>query len=396
MNLRTTFTSIAVGITMLASPTAGLAQSAQDAATEIDSRVRAELAASTLSVENLPTGYVFAGETFLGASDIATGDLDPASLTDAGFVTQYVSVYINPDAGASIRSYVSSWTNASAAEAGFALIEDESLTSPGSALADGETAIGDEPREMTTGTYPGDDGRNVATVDITFRRDHMLAGVALESSDGTELDTAMVDQLASQLDERVQAVQSGESPQHTDLGLPDRALSFATEGTIGQAGFLGPVEVEAIYGAQGSVLEGVEASWVESTFLGGSFANSPSVTVGITTFGSPTDASSAVEQSADLFAPLSNQEPVGDVQIEGTDAFRAYRFSGAASEGESLDSYRIIFATDITVSVVDVQGVTSIDVAAESATDIATAQLACQGGASCEIPELPAELSGAS
>lgn len=390
MNLRKPFISAALGATLLASPIAGLAQSSTESGGTIDATVRAGLAASALSAENLPTGFTFAGETFLNANDLGTGGLDAATLTDTGFATQYVSVYTNPDAGTTIRSYISSWSDAAAAEEGFAFIEDESVVAPDATLADSDASVGEEPRETTTGSYPGVSGGTVGTVDITFRRDNLVAGVALETSDGSEPDAEVAGQLASQLDERVQTVLSGESPAHTDLELPGQALSFASEGQVAQAGFLGPIEVESIYGAQGSVLTGVNASWVESTFLGDSVLDSPSVTIGITTFGSPEDAAATVEQSADLFMSLANQQPVDGAALEGADVVRAFRFSGASSDGATLDSYRTIFATDNVVTVVDVQSAGSDADAADAANAIATAQLGCQSGAGCELPELPA------
>lgn len=395
MNLQKSIINMALGATLFVSPIAGFAQSSSEAAPALDAAVRAELAASTLSEENLPTGYMFAGETFLNADTLAASGLDAATLTDAGFTTQYVSVYTNPESGLSIRSYVSFWNDAGAAEAGFALVEDESLVAPDATLQDSEASVGEEPREITTGSYPGQDGNTVGTIDITFRRDNLIAGVALETMDGSEPDANVAGQLATQLDERVQAVQSGESPEHTNPGLPGQVLSFASEGTVAQAGFLGPVEIETIYGVQGSVLDSVDASWVESTFLGDSIAGSPSVTIGITTFGTPEDASTTVEQSADLFTPLANQEPDDDASVEGAEVVRAYRFSGAASEGEALDSYRMIFATDTLVTVVDIQGAASDADAKDTATAIATAQLGCQNGESCDLPELPAGFASA-
>ena len=258
--LRRTLAGLALGAAIAASGTPALTLgSSLQAATE--PAVRAELAAATLAASDLPTGFSFVGETFLTAEQVAGETLDPNALTDAGFATQYVSVYENPQAKLRVRSYVSSWTDAAAAEAGFAILEDEAMTTPGAELSDGGADVGEEPRETTSGTYPAPDGSTIRTVDVTFRRDNLLAGVALEKLDGSEVDAKTAGDLAKRMDARVQAVQKGDSPANTDLALPAKVLSLQPLGQEIQVGFLGPVEVERIYGLQGSVLDSVQASW---------------------------------------------------------------------------------------------------------------------------------------
>jgi hypothetical protein len=391
--LRRTLAGLALGAVVAASgpPALTLASSLQAA---VEPAVRAELAASTLAASDLPTGFSFVGETFLTADQVAGETLDPATLTDAGFTTQYVSVYENTTEKLRVRSYVSAWTDAAAAEAGFAILEDEATTTPDAALEDGDASVGEEPRETTTGTYPGSDGSTVSTIDITFRRDNLLAGVALEKLDGSEVDTKTVSELAKRLDARVQAVQKGDSPANTDLGLPAKVLSLQSLGQDIQAGFLGPAEVERIYGLQGSILDSVQASWAESTALGTSDAPGARVTIGVTTFAKETDAKAVVEHSQDLVAPLANQKAVADVTLEGADAVRAYRFTSPGKEGPNIDSYRIIYAVGKSVTVIDIQGTPTAALAATAATTLATTQLGCADGKSCDVPELPAELGG--
>ena len=98
---------------------------------------------------------MFSGETFLTAERVATGDLAADDLTSAGFTrSQYLSIYTNPDSGYRISSYVSIWSDADAAKAGFEIIEDESATHPDGTIEDAEAGVGEAPGETTTGIYP--------------------------------------------------------------------------------------------------------------------------------------------------------------------------------------------------------------------------------------------------
>ena len=76
----------------------GLATSAQSTPTPAEGDPRIQLAAVTPGSEDLPTGYVFVGETFLNTQQVAQAGFDAGTLDSAGFLGQYVSVYENPDA----------------------------------------------------------------------------------------------------------------------------------------------------------------------------------------------------------------------------------------------------------------------------------------------------------
>jgi hypothetical protein len=381
----------ALGMPALATPSLSMASSLQ--ATP-DVSLRAELAASTLAANDLPNGFTFVGETFLTADQVAGDTLDATALDEAGFQTQYISVYENPDEKLRVRSYVSAWTDDAAAEAGFAIVEDEATVSPDAALTDAAASVGDEPRETTTGTYSDANGGTISTIDTTFRRGNLVAGVAVEKLDGSEVDATIAGQLAASLDKRVQAVQKGDSPAYADLALPVKVVSLASLGQDIQVGFLGPIEVERIYGLQGSVLDGVKASWVESILLGSSDAPGARVTIGVTTLEKDTDATAIVEHVEELAVSMTNQEDVDGASVEGAETVRAFRFTSPGAEDNALDSYRIIYAVGPTVTVIDVQAAPSDAVAADTANALAAAQVGCESGDSCDVPELPAELLG--
>lgn len=384
---RTIVSAVATGAMLLgfAAP-----MNAQTPTADPDPKV--QLAAVTPGTEDLPTGYVFVGETFLSADQVSGPGIDAAALTDGGFVAQYVSVYENESTDQRIRAYASLWQDDATAESGFAILEDEAATNPNDAMEDSDVDVGEEPRELTTGSYLDADGTTVGTADVTFRRGPMVIGVAHETLDGSEADETIATDLATRIDERAKAVLNGESPFGTDLTLPASTISFEAEGNgLVQAGFLGPVEIESIYGVQGSLLSNAEASWIATTIIGAQDLGAPTVTVGVTTFGSDDDARLTAEQAADLFGSLENQQDAEAPAIEGADQVSAFTYS---SNGEGQDSYRLIFSTGTMLTVVDVQNAASEGGAASAATAIASAQMTCQTGGTCEAPSLPAEFTG--
>lgn len=373
---------------------AGTSVSAQDAATDVT--LRGQLAAMTLDDSALPDGFAFEGETFLTADQVASGDLDAAALTEAGFVSQYLSVYRNDAEELRIRTYASAWTDEAAAEAGFAVIEDEARTNPDAELADSDAAVGEEPRETTTGRYPdpADDTVTINTADTTFRVDRFLVGVSVETANGEPADAELAGALAAEVEGRATGAISEQNPDGTDLALLPRILPLQGLGSELQAGFLSPTEVEEFYGLQGSALGSFAASWAQAIGLGEGDTLQPFVAVGLTTFGEDTDAQTVVEQATDLLPQIEGIEAVDGVTIEGAAQAVAYRFPSPALGATESDSFRVIFAVDTNVGVVDVQGAPSVEVAQQVATDLANAQVACVGETSCAAPTLPEELTG--
>jgi len=383
--MRMTLTVVALIATLLGST---LPVGAQES---VDPAVRAELAAIVLDASDLPVGYSFTGESFLTADQLGTAGFDATALTDAGFITMYVSLYENSDTGTRIRSYVSAWSDEQAAGSGFILLENLSLV-PDGALTDGAIEVGEEPRELTTGTYPEGDA-TIGTADATFRSGNLIVGVATETMDGSEADTELATSLANRIAERATAVHAGEAPANTDLTLPASVATIADQGELMQSGFLGPKEVETIYGVQGSVLSSIQTSWIDVVALGDN-GNPPVVTLGLSTFANEDDAAGAVNQSAEIFAPLTNQQPVDGVTVDGSQTVAAYQYSSASAQDNALDSYRLLFSVGQNLVVIDIQGASSDTAAADLATQLAQVQVACQGGGECTAPDLSAGLAG--
>lgn len=361
-----------------------------------DVALRAQMASITLDETALPDGFAFDGETFLTADQSASGTVDAAALTDAGFVSQYVSVYTDDAATGRIRTYVTAWNDAAAAEAGFAVIEDETRTLPDADLTDAGASIGEEPREVTSGSHPdlADPETTVMTVDITFRIDRFLVGVAVENTSGTAPDPATADALAAELEGRATAAMGNQNPERTDLALVPNVLPLNGLGVELQAGFLSPAEVEELYGLQGSALGGFSATWSEAIGLGSGENLAPYVAVGATTFDNDEDANAVIDQAAELTPAISGVEAVEGASVEGAVQAVAFRFPSPATGAAEIDSYRVMFSVGSTVGVVDVQGAPSPEIAEQTALALAGAQTSCFGAESCAAPTLPAELTG--
>lgn len=390
--------SIGVLLVLACTALAGTGQAAvaQDGATP-DVALRAQMASITLDSATVPGDYIFSGETFLAADQVASGDVTAEELTGAGFVSQYVSAYSNPDNGFVIRSYVSAWNDAAAAEAGFAVIEDEASALPDGAFEDAGAPVGEGPGETTSGSFPDpqDGSVMVNSEDITFRIDRFLVGVVLETRDGSDPDAAVVSSLAATLEGRATTAIANENPEGTNLALVPQALPLASLGLDVQAGFLNAGDVERMYGLQGSALGTLQASWSEAIGLGEGDALQPFVSTGVTSFGTPEDAGAIVDQFSDLAPDATVFEAVDGVEVDGASAVAAFRFTSLATGAAEPDSFRIIAVADTTLVVIDVQGAPSVDVAQGAATQLASAQIACIGQAECAAPVLPAELTGA-
>ncbi len=355
--------------------------SAQEPA--LDQQQRAALAAIPHITSDLPDGYRFVGEGFLTAAQTGHPDIEAATLTDAGFAGMYLSIYHNDRTGASISSYASAWTDAAAAEQGFALLEDESSSSPDGGTTDAELDAGTGSAELTTGTIDVD-GTTRAVSDATFVVDRYIVGVSVETAPDGAMDAAGIQALVESLEGRASAVVQGQSPEGTDLALPPGVLDIRPLGTELQAGFLSAGETETIYGVSGSSLSNITASWVSGVVTGD--GEGPAVVIAASTFGDADTAARAVEQSGDL-APVAIEPQPVDYAIEGADAVRGYQYASPGAADGTVDSFRGVMLIGTTVIVVDVQGAASVDVAQAAVTDLLTAQVAC-GGGTCELPEV--------
>ncbi|HYH11903.1 MAG TPA: hypothetical protein VD789_06070, partial [Thermomicrobiales bacterium] len=202
----------------------------------LDTTARAQMAAITLTIAELPNGYQLQSESFVSADQTPFEGIDTDTLIDSGFLGMYVSTYQVPGETGSISSYVSLWPDAGSAQAGFELIEDETITDAGAAMQDGPLEAGDGAAELTSGVVETD-GNTLQVTDATFTVDRFIVGVAVESLPDNAPDDEAMGTLVSSLESRATSVVGGEAPEGTDLSLPGATLDLRSLGTEIQAGF---------------------------------------------------------------------------------------------------------------------------------------------------------------
>jgi hypothetical protein len=370
--------------------------SAQSAAANV-----VDLAAMTLDSSVLPNGYDFQRESTLTAEQVVAGakGIDAKALTSAGFQTMYASVYQSEDGKRRIRSYVSAWTSEDAATKGFALLEDETKTMPGGTFKDAAGTTGQEPREITTGTYT-DAGANkakVTTIDTSFREKDVLAGVAVETLDGSTPDSKVAASMAKTLQQRVATVQSGKSPSSVDLALGERALALTADGQPVQIGFLTSTEAETLYGLSGSSLHSFKSSYVSAISLGSTQKPLPLVSASVTSFTSSRDAQTVVAQANELFPTLDQSSERDGLKVSGADKVVAFAYANELTHPDKQDSYRIVLSAGANLVVIDVVGAPDADTAANTGETLAKAQVGClskDAKTPCQAPALPKALTG--
>lgn len=372
MRIRSTLSTILAALLLTMGATNAAAQVPES------TEVQAQAAAMTLTSADLPTGFTLTGETFLPLPD--------ASIVP-GVTAHYVSVYTNTTSGQQIRSYVYVFENEEQATAGIEVIEGNEAET----LTDTPLEIGTGNSELSVGTYETEDGTVIGTADVTFLSANVVAGVAVDNPDGSEPDSKLATDLAALSATRITAVQGGESTEALDT--PAKIVPVNQGGITTQAGYLNANESEAIYGTQGSALSGLSSSWVQTVAYGEGGA-APRVTIGVTTFASPEEATAVVEQSDSIFQPLTDQEKVEDVTLEGADSVVAYRYTSRDGSIADQESYRIIFSQGELVTVIDVQGAPDTETAQAAANAISVSQVACQGSGTCEMPVAPGVIPG--
>lgn len=362
---------------------------AQSEPVQLDPLTRAQFASVPLTTEELPNGYVLQGETFVAADQFAPGgdtSITGQTLVDAGFSAVYSSVYAHESGDGQITSYVSLWNSFDEATVGFELLEDEAVNAPGSDVVDTELNVGEGLAELTTGTVDVD-GVQQQYADATLVVETLVVGVTSRGSADAVVDREGMIALAEALEDRASTVTGGEIPEGTDFGLATSTLNISQLGTELQAGFLSPVEAEALYGLSGSSLGNLNDAWVSLVAIGEG-ASPPFVVVGRTSFVDAETAAQVVEQSAELVPLAVALEPVDGFAVDGVGELRGFTYvSPTSPDAPGPNSFRAVAQVDTFVIIVDVQGATSVEEARTAATALLTAQLACNNE-SCELPDL--------
>ena len=380
---------------------------------------RLDLAAMALASDDVPTGFF---------DDYGEWLLTPAALSDfvlggtpvpAGLVQVYQSFYFNNADGVGIHNYLFAYDSPEAAVAGAGIVNEVFLRPPlpegtvnGPATSQG-AALGDDASTITLVTFDtsAEDGPLVDVVASSFRRDRIIAGVAIErysepphggtpitiAEDPVAEDTVLAESLATTLDDRISAVMSGDSVPGADLALSEMLLpieQLSDEDTPVLGGYKSGIDLLrcGVCGEENSLLQFAEDAigGVARTLAVGPLVDGepqpPFVSVAITEFTSFEVALEVLEamRQAPNDRPTSGPTPRGertivdDPEISGVDAVLG--FEGVFDPDNPVavvDSAGVSFVSDTLLVTVEVQGGLSGDAAMEVALDLATQQSIC-------------------
>ena len=380
-----------------------------------------DLAAMALTPGDVPAGYFEDSSEWwvppAAFSELVLG----GAATPPGLVRVYQSFYFNPAAIAGIHSYLYEFASSEEARSGFAIV-DGALRPPlpegtvvGPTHAPGPN-LGDGPSEMTVVAYDTRDagGPLVDVVASSFRRDRLVAGVAVERytdppAAGTPvvgLATArapdadqedLANRLASTVDDRIVTVFAGGTPPGVDRALADLVLpldqlvgdqrevfggykagiDLLRCGVCGEENALLPFADDALGGFSRTVFVGPP--------LGGE-AQPPFVSVAVSTFTSPEAARAVLEAIRQAPndrptpgpIPRGNRTLVADPVIPEIPAALAFQSSLDAENPDApIDSAGVDFVSGNRLVTVDVQGGLSGEDARAAAVDLARQQAAC-------------------
>ncbi len=415
---------------------------AQEATPGTTSTTPLDLAARALAPDDLPAGYFDDYSEWWVPAEAFSELVLGGAATPPGLERVYQTFYFNPEELAGIHTYLYEFASPEEATAGVAVIEG-ALRPPlpegtvvGPTQAPGPE-LGEDPRVMTFVTYDtwAEGGPRVDVVAGTFRRDRLIAGVAVERyidppPAGTPVeelatpigeDPAQEDlaaSLAAILDERITTVLAGEAPAGVDVALSDALVpldQLVDAATPVFGGYKAGIDLLrcGVCGEENSLLSFADvthAGFSRGVVVGPLVDGEPTppfVSVAILELTSPEAALEALEaiRAAPNDRPTSAPFPRGartlaaDPAIAGTTAAVAYQGSLDEEDPEApVDSAGVNFVTGNRLVTVDVQGGLSAEDAMAAAVDLATQQAAClTAGDACSAltppPSLQADAS---
>ncbi|MBA3377791.1 MAG: hypothetical protein H0T93_02800 [Chloroflexia bacterium] len=353
----------------------------------------------------------------------------------AGLDEVYQSFSFSNDEEVGIHTYLFAYTTPQAAVEGYGIVDATVLRPPlpegtvvGPAVEPGR-ALGDETSTTTRVTYDtqAEGGPLVDVVAVTFRRDRLIAGVAIErytdpaadgtpqavAADATQLDADLATRLASTLDDRVTTVMRGGIPVGVDpvrsaMVLPLDQLAPSDTPVIG--GYKSGIDLLrcGICGEENSLLPFADAAlggFSRTVFVGPLNDGEPTppfISVAVTAFTSPAVALEVLEaiRQAPNDRPTPGPVPrgertlVADPVIPGAAATLGFEAVLDAEDPDaSADSAGVTLVMDAWLVSIDVQGGLSGEAALAVAVDLATQQVDClTAGDVCENLTVPDEL----
>ncbi len=403
---------------------------AQPASPIVGEEMGLDLAAMALSPDDVPTGFFDDySEWFVSPAAFSElvlgGEAVPADLD-----LVYQSFYFSDAEQVAIHNYLFTFTTPEAADVS---IVDATVLRPPlpDGTVDGPTtesgpALGDEPSTITRVSYDtrAEGGPLVAVVASTFRRDRLIAGVAIEryidpAGDGTpeavthdslQADADLGLELATRLDDRIGMVMSGGTPAGVDPALSAMVLpvdQLAPIDTPVFGGYRAGVDLlrcgicgeeNALLPFASDALNGVSRTIFVGPLVDGE-PTPPFISVAIIPFTGPDIAQEVLEaiRQAPNDRPTPGPVPrgerslVADPEIVGATA--TLGFVGVLdpeSPDAPADSAGVSFVIDSWLVNIDVQGGLSGDAALAVAVDLAAQQAGClTTGGQCQDLTVP-------
>jgi hypothetical protein len=394
---------------------------AQDATPGTTSGAPLDLAAMALAPDDVPERFFEDYSEWWVPAEAFSELVLGAAAVPPGLVRVYQSFYVDPESGDVLHNFLFEFASPEQATAGSEIV-DAALRPPlpegtvvGPTHAPGPD-LGDAPGVLTVVTYDtwAAGGPRADIVAASFRRDRLVAGVAIErytdpppagtpAADGAtpivpdSVQEQLATTLATALDARIATVVAGETPPGVDRALADLVLpldqlvgnqrevfggykpgiDLLRCGICGEENTLLPFADEALDGFSRTVFVGAP--------LDGE-AQPPFVSVAVTTFASPEAARGVLE--AIRLAPNDRPTPgpvprgdrllVEDPVIPETTAALAFQATLDAEDPDAPDdSAGVDFVAGNRLVTVDVQGGLSAEDALAAAVDLASQQAAC-------------------
>jgi hypothetical protein len=345
------------------------------------------LAAMTLDDTEIPSDFRLFTERYTTPQQYAenqAGLIDVDELVATGMISMYTSSYVNR-AGNRVRTYIIAYDTIDGVQKGFDILEDEQTLIPNGAYTDkpGLPGLGESPAEITSGYSELGDGTETKSYDVSFRIDRYEVGAAMDTYDGSEPDSDIVDQMARDVAARVDAVLAGQDVSGVDISLPGKVLEL--KGTIRLEGFESDTEAFELPNPKDA-----PAGYLAGYYRVVSYSKSvtttlPIVTVSLLTFDSDRDVADALNNPESVMPSYPNLEQIRRVRVRGADDAIAFSYTAPSGTGQP-DSVRIFAQVGDQLFVVDVQGMSSINDATTAAVDLAKAEIGCAAGGDCSDP----------
>lgn len=354
-----------------------------------------DLAAMTLDSSAIPEEFILIGEAYApleGLADSFIGLINHEELLATGIAGFYQSTYINAASGDTLRTYVVAYDTVEGVQGGFDLLEDEEMLVPNGALSDlpALAGVGEAPAEITTGFIENGDGTRTGSYDVTFRIDRIQAGAAMETRDGSDPDSEIVDAMARALADRVAEVLAGNEVSGVVYGLPDALIRF--EILPAYEGYQSADET-ILSDAPGELRDG----YLSGYYRAASFSTSPIsvvpyITIGVNQFATGADVAEAIAAPEAMMPAFDDLGELTEVTvdgadplaIEGADAVIALSFSSPQGEADK-DSVRLFIQADDRLISIDVQGMASTTEALDVAVRLAELQVDCTIEGVCDV-----------